>query len=385
MSYIDLIATASFGIESVVARELHALGYTDTSTDTGRVHFKADEKAIAVTNVHLRSADRVLLRVGSFHATTFDELFEGTKALDWTAWLPENAEFPVTGKSVHSTLFSVPDCQAIVKKAIVEKMKSKYRRQWFAEDGPKYRVEVSLLKDEATLTIDTSGAGLHKRGYRPLTATAPLRETLAAAMIQLSVWNAQRTLWDPFCGSGTIPIEAALLATNTAPGLNRKFAAEEWHRVPKSLWNKVREEARALVITDPQPLLQIIGTDIDPEVLSMARYHARLAGLEGKIHFQQADVADMKSSRKYGVVICNPPYGERLGEQQEAEELYRVMKQRFQALDTWSFYVLTSHPRFEWIFGRKAERRRKLYNGKIECQYYQYLGPRPPRPSSAAE
>lgn len=379
MAHVELIATASFGLESVVAREVRALGYNEVTVETGRVHIRADEEAICRLNLWLRSADRLLLKMGSFKATTFEELFEGTFAQDWPSWLPEDARFPVEGKSVASKLFSVPDCQAIAKKAVVEKMKQKYRRQWFDETGEPYTIEVALLKDEATLTVDTSGAGLHRRGYRPLTAAAPLRETLAAAMLQLTVWNSDRPLHDPFCGSGTIPIEAAMIGMNLAPGLGRRFDSEGWHRITRSVWKRVREEALALAKREND--LQIIGTDIDPEVLSTARYHARLAGVEGRIHFQQSPVSEIRSSKKYGVIVCNPPYGERLGEQREAERVYGDMKRAFKALDTWSFYVLTSHPGFERAFGRKADRRRKLYNGRIECQYYQYLGPRPPRPS----
>ncbi len=377
MSQIELIATATFGLEAIVAREVKELGYQDVKTENARVSFLADESAICRCNLWLRSADRILIKVGEFKALSYDELFEGTKALPWADWLPEDAKFPVEGKSVKSKLFSVPDCQSIVKKAIVEKMKQRYKKQWFDETGPEYTIEIALLNDIATLTIDTSGSGLHKRGYRKLSSQAPLKETLAAAMINLSYWNPERVLIDPFCGSGTIPIEAALIGLNMAPGLNRDFIAEKWPQFSERLWVQARDEAKDLIRRDLK--LKIIGTDIDSEVLSLARYHQKLAGLEGQIHFQQMPVSELRNSHKYGCIICNPPYGERLNDLEEAEKIYREMKEVFSTLDTWSFYVLTSYPGFERIFGRVADRRRKLYNGRIECQYYQFYGPRPPR------
>jgi len=314
-------------------------------------------------------ADRVLIKMGNFKASSFEELFQQTKALPWAEWLPENANFPVQGKSVNSTLHSVPDCQAIVKKAIVENLKRKYRKEWFPEDGPKYTVEVALLKDEATLTIDTSGSGLHKRGYRKLSSDAPLKETLAAAMIKLAHWFPDRVLMDPFCGSGTIPIEAALIGLNIAPGIKRSFAAEQWPAISKGLWQEAWEEALAVVETDRK--LRIIGTDIDHKVLSLARYHSKLAGVEDQIHFQKLPLSDVKTKSKYGYIICNPPYGERIGEAKEVENLYREMGQVFGNMDTWSYYILTANSRFEKLFARPATKRRKLYNGRIEC-------PKPP-------
>jgi len=376
MTKIDFIATATFGLEAVVAREVRELGY-EAKVENARVIFQGDEKDICRSNLWLRCADRVLIRVGEFTALTFDELFEKTRALPWPDWLPENANFPVEGKSVKSKLFSVSDCQAIVKKAIVESMKKRYHRNWFEETGPRYTIEVSLLKDVATLTIDTSGAGLHKRGYRRLSTAAPLKETLAAAMVNLSYWNPDRILLDPFCGSGTIPIEAALIGINAAPGLNREFAAESWPNIPQRLWDEAREEAEDLIRRDLK--LKIRGTDINNQVLSIARYHAKLAGVSDQISFQQMDVADLRTKRKYGCLICNPPYGERLEDEKEVENLYRLMGRVFKALDSWSFYILTSHRDFERLFGRRADRRRKLYNGRIECQYYQYFGPPPPK------
>jgi len=377
MSRIELIATATFGLEAVVAREIKELGYDEVTVENGRVTFIGDELAICRANLWLRTADRVLLKMGSFKATTFEELFQQTKALPWPHWLPHNAKFPVNGKSVNSKLYSVPDCQAIVKKAVVESMKKQYCREWFGEDGPQYTIEVALLKDEATLTIDTSGVGLHKRGYRKLANEAPIKETLAAAMITLAHWFPDRALMDPLCGSGTIPIEAALMGLNIAPGIKRSFAAEQWPAVPKALWQDAWIEALDMVENDRQ--LNILGTDTDEKVLSLARYHAKLAGVDKQIHFQRLPLSEVRTKTKYGYIICNPPYGERLGEAKEVEQLYREMGRVFSALDTWSYYVITSHPRFEELFGRKADKRRKLYNGRIECQYYQYQGPRPPR------
>lgn len=377
MSELELIATATFGLEAVVAREIKELGYDRVVVENGRVIFQADARAVCRANLWLRSADRVLIKIGSFKAFSFEELFQQTKALPWGEWLPADANFPVQGKSVNSKLHSVPDCQAIVKKAIVENLKGKYRKEWFPEDGPKYAIEVALLKDEVTLTIDTSGPGLHKRGYRKLSSEAPLKETLAAAMINLAHWFPDRALMDPFCGSGTIPIEAALIGLNIAPGIKRSFAAEQWPAVPEKLWQEAREEALSVVKTDRK--LQIIGTDIDEKVLSMARYHAKLAEVENQIHFQKLALSNVKTKSKYGYIICNPPYGERLGEAKEVEKLYREMGQVFRTLDTWSYFILTANSRFEKLFGTPATKRRKLYNGRIECQYYQYMGPRPPR------
>ncbi len=377
MAKIELIATATFGLEAVVAREVQNLGFQDTKTENARVEFTADESAICRSNLWLRSADRVLVKVGQFPALSFEELFEKTKSLPWDNWLPENAKFPVSGKSINSKLFSVPDCQGIVKKAVVEKLKQRYRKQWFEENGPEYPIEVALLKDTVTLTIDTSGVGLHKRGYRKLSAAAPLKETLAAAMVQLSYWNPERVLVDPFCGSGTIPIEAAMIGLKMAPGLNREFISEKWPQIKADLWERAREEARDSLRRELK--LKIIGTDIDDSVLSLARYHRKLAGLDDQIHLQRLPVSELRNSHKYGCIICNPPYGERIGEQKEMELTYRQMGKTFELLDTWSIYILTAYQGFEHVYGKKADRRRKLYNGRIECQFYQYYGPRPPR------
>ena len=382
MSKIQLIATSTFGIEAVVGRELIKLGYGDQHVENGKVTFAGDESAICRTNLWLRASDRVLVKMGEFKALTFEELFQQTKVLPWDEWIPEDAEFPVDGKSIDSKLASVPDCQAIVKKAVVEKLRQKYRRDWFDESGPLYRIEVGLLKDMATLTIDTSGAGLHKRGYRKLVSSAPLKETLAASMIMISRWNHERVLIDPLCGSGTIPIEAALIGKNIAPGLKRSFTAEKWGNIPAALWKQAREEALDSVRSDRE--LRIQGSDIDDEVMSLARYHAREAGVEKEIHFQRMPVSDISSRYKYGFIICNPPYGERIGETKEVEKLYRQMGTVFKGLDSWSYYVLTSHPQFEALFGRRADKKRKLYNGRIMCNYYQFFGPPPPRVRESA-
>ncbi|MCD5407357.1 MAG: class I SAM-dependent RNA methyltransferase [Desulfotomaculum sp.] len=377
MAKLELIATAAFGLEAVVARELKQLGYTNLKTENGKVTFIANEPAICHTNLCLRSADRVLLKIGEFKATTFEELFQQTKALPWPDWLPEDACFPVDGKSINSKLFSVSDCQAIVKKAVVEKLKAVYHQEWFKETGAKYKIEVALLKDIATLTIDTSGAGLHKRGYRKLSGKAPLKETLAAAMVMLSYWNKERLLIDPFCGSGTIPIEAALIGQNIAPGLNRHFAAEEWSSLPQKMWQDARHLADSQANYE-QPL-KIIGSDIDKEALSISRYHAREAGVGEFVSFQPMNIADFSTKKKYGCIICNPPYGERLNEQRSAEKLYQELGRALKPLDTWSYYILAAHEHFEKYFGRLADKKRKLYNGRIKCNLYQYLGPRPPR------
>jgi len=375
---VPLTARTGFGLEAVVSRELKALGYADQRTEDGRVHFTGDPEAIVRSNLWLRSADRVSLHIGSFHADDFGTLFDRTKALPWERWLPRDAEFPVTGRSSKSQLHSVPDCQRIVKKAIVERLRSVYGGDWFDEDGPLYPVEVSLLKDQATLTIDTSGDGLNKRGYRQLTAKAPLRETLAAALVHLSVWHPDRPFLDPFCGSGTLAIEAALTATNRAPGLNRAFACTDWPQIPDTVWQHAWQEARDL--QKPGPSEKLIGTDIDSEVLSLARYHAKRAGVEDLIHFQQRPFSELSSKKKYGCVVTNPPYGERLGDSEKVKRLYQTMSDVFSSLDTWSVFLLTSYPDFEKVMGQKATRRRKLYNGRIECTLYQFLGPKPPKP-----
>lgn len=377
MSDIELIATTAFGLEAVAARELKHLGLEGKGNQPGRILFRGDEAAICRSNLWLRSADRVMIRLGHFPATDFGALFDQTFALPWERWLPRDAEFPVNGRSLQSQLSSVPACQRIVKKAIAKKLLAAHRTNELPETGAKFTIDLSLLKDEVTLCIDTTGPSLHKRGYRQLTAQAPLKETMAAAMILLSFWRPERPLLDPFCGSGTIPIEAALIGQNRAPGLHRKFDAERWPTIPQRCWQEARRDALAAVRTDTE--LQIIGTDQDEQVLRMARFHADKAEVADSIHFQRKSFADVSSKRKYGCLICNPPYGERIGEDQEVESLYQSMPIVFQGLETWSFYVLTSHPDFENIIQRQADRRRKLYNGRIQCTYFQYHGPRPPK------
>ncbi|QPC46654.1 THUMP domain-containing class I SAM-dependent RNA methyltransferase [Mangrovibacillus cuniculi] len=373
-----ILATAAMGLEALVAKEVRELGY-ECTVDNGRIIFQGDEKAIARANMWLRTADRIKVVVGEFKAFTFDELFEKTKALPWEQFLPENAEFPVQGKSVKSKLFSVSDCQAIVKKAIVSRLQQAYRRTtWLEENGPKFKIEVSLLKDKALLTIDASGVGLHKRGYRAGQGDAPLKETLAASLVLLSNWRPERPFLDPFCGSGTIAIEAAMIGQNIAPGFNRDFASEEWPWMSKELWEEVRLEADDKANYD-QPIL-ITGTDIDHRMIKIAKENALEAGFADLIHFEQRQVKDSKPHGDYGVIIGNPPYGERLGDKPEVQAMYRDLGQTFQEkFDTWSVYMLTSDEEFEECYGKPATKKRKLFNGFIKCDYYQYWGPRPPR------
>jgi 23S rRNA (guanine2445-N2)-methyltransferase / 23S rRNA (guanine2069-N7)-methyltransferase len=375
MSSLELIATASTGLEAVVGRELRALGYEPRVVRPGWLLFEADPAAIARSNLWLRTAERIVIRLGTFPANDFGQLFDGTFALPWDQWLPANAEFPVKGRSVKSQLSSVPACQKIVKKAIVEKLRSAHGVETLDETGPRYTIEIALLEDQATLVIDTTGEGLHKRGYRKLSGLAPLRETLAAAMVMLSYWRPDRPLIDPFCGTGTIPIEAALIGRNMAPGLHRKFAAEAWPTLSAEVWQEARAEACDLA--KPDIAGRIIGTDSDGEVLSLARYHAQQAGVDEQIHFQRRDFADMRGKGDYGCVICNPPYGERMGEAAEVERLYRSMPEVLRGQKTWSHYIITSHEDFEQIIGQKADRRRKLYNGRLRCTYFQFHGPKP--------
>lgn len=371
-----LIATATFGLESIVAQELENLGYDDLEVENGRVTFRGDESDIALCNIWLRTADRVLIKMAEFKAESFEELFQGTKKVNWGEIIPEDGKMHVVGKSVKSKLHSVPDCQSIVKKAVVEKMKEHYNINWFEEDGPVYKIEVAILKDIVTLTIDTTGPGLHKRGYRELAGEAPLKETLAAALVLLSRWEPSRIFADPFCGSGTIVIEAALIGKNIAPGLNRSFVSETWPQIPRDIWEEVREFARKRINKEE---FKILASDIDYSVLKTAKENAAKAGVEDYIAFQKLPVQEFSSKKKYGCIICNPPYGERLGELKEVECLYKDMGNVFSKLDTWSLFVLTSHPEFQKLYGKKATKNRKLFNGRIQCYYYQYFGPLPPR------
>ena len=377
MSTYTLIATAAMGLESIVAKEVKDLGY-ECKVENGKVIFEGDENAIARANMWLRTADRIKILVGEFKAYSFDELFENTKKLPWEDYLPEDAEFPVQGKSVKSKLYSVPDCQAIVKKSIVERLRKAYRRtSWLDETGSLFKIEVAIHKDVASITLDTSGRGLHKRGYRVGQGEAPLKETLAAALIQLTTWNADRPLVDPFCGSGTIPIEAALIGQNIAPGFNREFLAESWPMISGDVWDKVRMEAEDLANYD-QPL-EILGTDIDHRMIEVSKENALEAGLGDLVKFKQMQVKDFTSELDYGVIIGNPPYGERLGERKEVEKMYSDMGKAFKELETWSVYMMTSHEHFEQCYGKLATKKRKLFNGFIRTDYYQYWGPRPPR------
>ncbi len=376
MPRFDLIATSTFGMESVVARELATLGYENLRTSDGRVDFTGDETDIARCNMWLRTADRVLIRVGEFPAPDFGQLFDQTLELPWNELLPVDAKFPVSGRSVRSRLTAVPRVQAAVKKAIVENMKRRFNRFRFDETGAEFPIEVSLLQDIATLTIDTSGDGLHKRGYREVVGAAPLRETMAAGLIQLSYWNRERILIDPFCGSGTIPIEAAMIGRNIAPGLSRSFIAEEFPWMARSVWKESRIEAKSL--RQPRMSEPILAFDHDPAAIRLSEHSANEAGVLGDIRFKIQEISNLSSSREFGCIICNPPYGERLGDAQEVEAVYREMGRVTTPLSTWSIYVLTSNRWFEKHFGRRAPRRRKLYNGRLECQFYQYPGP-PPR------
>jgi putative N6-adenine-specific DNA methylase len=372
-----LIATAAMGLEALVAKEVRDLGY-ECEVENGKVIFEGDEKAIARANMWLRTADRVKILVGQFKAFSFDELFEKTKALPWEDFLPEDAQFPVQGKSVKSKLYSVPDCQAIVKKAIVNRLQTAYHRtSWLEESGAVFKLEVAIHKDVASLTIDTSGQGLHKRGYRIGQGEAPLKETLAAALIQLTTWNADRPFADPFCGSGTIPIEAALIGQNIAPGFNRDFLSEEWPWMSEKIWDDVRMEAEDMANYE-QPL-EIMGTDIDHRMVEVAKNNAFEAGLGDLIQFKQMQVKDFYSDKSYGVIVGNPPYGERIGDRPEVEQMYKAMGEAFEKMETWSKYIMTSHEGFEEFYGKKATKKRKLFNGFIRTDYYQYWGPRPPR------
>lgn len=373
---LELIATAAFGLEAVVARELQDLGYGEQKVEDGRVTFVGDELAICRCNLWLRSADRVLLKVGGFRAVDFGEFFPQVEALPWHEWLPVDAKFPVSGKSVRSRLHHEPTIQAVTKKAIVESLKRHYQRHWFQESGTEYQIEVSILKDDVLLLIDTSGAGLHKRGYRATSGAAPLRETTAAALVLLSYWNRERPFLDPFCGSGTIAIEAAMIGRNRAPGIGRSFLCEQWSQLPRECWKQAREEARDKQLGKPQAPL--IASDIDGKVLRVAQANAIEAGIGSDIDFKVQDVLELKTALEYGVIITNPPYGERLGDEESAAAIYDDMADAFAPLSTWSIYVLTSHPGFERFFRRRANRRRKLYNGRLECHFFQYLGPRPP-------
>lgn len=380
MKTLELIAPCHFGMEAVLKREILDLGYEISRVEDGKVTFLGDLEAVCYGNIFLRTAERILLKAGTIHAETFDELFEGTRAIPWEEYIPEDGKFWVAkATSIKSKLFSPSDIQSIMKKAMVERMKARYKREWFEESGPSYPVRVFFMKDEATVGIDTSGVSLHKRGYRQMTAKAPITETLAAALILLTPWKRDRILVDPFCGSGTIPIEAALMAANMAPGMNRSFLAEEWKNlIPRKLWYGAMDEAQELA--DDKIEVDIQGYDLDPEVVRMARENARLAGVDHLIHFQQRAVSQLSHPKKYGFVITNPPYGERIEDKEHLPALYEEIGQSFERLDTWSKYLITSYEDAQKYIGKKADKNRKIYNGMLKTYYYQYLGPRPPKP-----
>ena len=376
-----MIAPCHFGLESVLKKEIIDLGYDITRVEDGRVTFFGDEEAVCRANIFLRSAERILIQVGVFHAETFEELFQGTRALAWEDYIPADGKFWVAkAASVKSKLFSPSDIQSIMKKAMVERLKGTYHTSWFAEDGESFPVRVFLMKDEVTVGLDTTGDSLHKRGYRKLVAKAPIAENLAAGLILLTPWSGNRILVDPFCGSGTIPIEAAMMAVGMAPGMKRGFTARQWpHVVGQELWEDTLEEAQEQIDWDVDTDIQ--GYDIDDKMVSIARENARLAGVKGKIHFQRRPVAELSHPKKYGFLITNPPYGERLEEKEALAGLYSDLGERFRALDSWSMYVISAYENAQRDIGRKADKNRKIYNGMMKTYFYQYMGPKPPRRS----
>ena len=379
MKTYELIAPCHFGLEAVLKREIYDLGYDITKVEDGRVTFVGDEEAICRANIFLRTAERVLLKVGQFHAETFDDLFEGIKAIAWENYIPVDGKFWVAkASSIKSKLFSPSDIQSIVKKAMVERLKQKYHINWFEETGASYPLRLFLMKDEVTVAIDTSGESLHKRGYRTMTSKAPITETLAAALIMLTPWRGDRILIDPFCGSGTFPIEAAMMAAGIAPGMNRSFTAENWtNLIDRQLWYDTVEEAAEQVNTDIE--VDIQGYDIDGDVVKAARENAKRAGVENLIHFQQRPVSALSHPKKYGFIITNPPYGDRLEEKEALPELYTQIGEAIRRLDSWSAYMITSYADTERYIGRKADKNRKIYNGMLKTYFYQFLGPKPPK------
>ncbi|MDD6330913.1 MAG: class I SAM-dependent RNA methyltransferase [Clostridium sp.] len=388
MNTVELIAPCHFGLESVLKREILDLGYEIVQVEDGRITFRGDAQAIARANVFIRTAERIMVKVGSFPAKSFDQLFEGTKALAWEQYLPKDAKFWVSKASTkNSALFSGSDIQSIVKKAIVERLKTVYHVTWFEETGAEYPIRVFINKDIVSIGMDASGVSLHKRGYRQLVGKAPISETLAAALIMLTPWNKDRILVDPFCGSGTFPIEAAMIGARIAPGMNRSFTAQKWDNLlTRQAWMDAVEEAEDQILRDAKMSIQ--GYDIDSSIVKCAMENARAAGVDQQIHFQQRSVAELSHPKKYGFIITNPPYGERLEEKEELPDLYRMIAASFDRLDTWSKYIITSYEDAEKYLGRKADKNRKIYNGMIKAYYYQYLGPRPPKqgkPKEASE
>lgn len=379
MNKFELIAPCHFGLEAVLKNEIYDLGYEIALVEDGRVTFYGDEEAVCRANVFLRSAERILIKIGSFHAESFDELFEGTKSLPWENYIPKNGKFWVAkAASVKSKLFSPSDIQSIMKKAMVEKLKTQYGISWFDEDGERFPVRVFIMKDEVTVGLDTTGESLHKRGYRKLTAKAPIAENLAAALIMLTPWNKGRILVDPFCGSGTIPIEAAMMAAGIAPGMNRSFLSEHFeHIIKKSIWNDTLDEANDLV--DLTVDTDIQAFDIDENMVKISRENAKLAGVEKLIHFQQRGVEQFSHAKKFGFIITNPPYGERLEEKEDLVPLYQMIGKRYDLLDSWSMFLISAYENAERDIGKKASKNRKIYNGMMKTYFYQYLGPKPPK------
>lgn len=379
MKKMELIAPCHFGLEAVLKREILDLGYEISEVEDGRVTFYGDADAICRANIFLRTAERILLKVGSFRAVTFEELFDKTKELPWEDYIPQNGKFWVAkAASVKSKLFSTSDIQSIMKKAMVRRMQERYCVEWFPENGASYPVRVFLMKDIVTVGIDTTGISLHKRGYREVSGKAPITETLAAALIMLTPWRKDRILVDPFCGSGTFPIEAAMMAANIAPGMNRSFLSEKWDNlIAKKNWYDVIDEANDMICDDVE--VDIQGYDVDSSVIKIARRNAREAGVDHLIHFQERDVKDLNHPKKYGFIITNPPYGERLEDKKDLPDLYRTFGESFKRLDSWSAYMITSYDDAERYFGRKADKNRKIYNGMLKTYYYQFLGPKPPK------
>lgn len=385
MKTYEIMVPCHFGLEAVLKREIYDLGYEVTQVEDGRITFLGDAEALCRGNIFLRTTERVLLKVGRFKAETFEELFQGIKSLPWEEFIPADGKFWVTkASSIKSKLFSPSDIQRVAKKAMVERLKGEYDLEWFSEEGASYPVRIFLLKDEVIVTLDTTGESLHKRGYRYLTSKAPLTETLAAALILLTPWQKDRILVDPFCGSGTFPIEAAMIAAGIAPGMNRHFLSEAWENlIPKELWRDCFQEAEEMVNKDITTDIQ--GYDIDEDIIKAARENAKRAGVENLIHFQQRDVSDLHHPKKYGFVITNPPYGERLEEKEVLPELYAKIGQAYRGLDSWSMYMITSYEDAEKYIGRKADKNRKIYNGMLKTYFYQFLGPKPPKKNKKAE
>ena len=378
MRKFELIAPCHFGLEAVLKKEIIELGYEILQVEDGRVLFEGDEEAVCRANLFLRTAERILIKIGSFRAVTFEELFQGTKELPWESYIPKDGKFWVTkAASVKSKLFSPSDIQSIMKKAIVERLKDVYHINWFTEEGDSFPLRVFIMKDMVTVGLDTTGESLHKRGYRKLTAKAPIAENLAAALIMLTPWKKDRILVDPFCGSGTFPIEAAMMAANMAPGLSREFLSENWeHLIPKKQWYDVLDEANDLV--DLSVDVDIQGYDIDDAMVVISRENAKRAGVEKLIHFQRRPVSELNHPKKYGFLITNPPYGERLEEKEKLPELYRTLGERYRHLDSWSMYLISAYEKTESDIGRKADKNRKIYNGMMKTYFYQYMGPKPP-------